>query len=77
MRQLRTATTADEIIDVLANWVVPGAVGLMTSRTWPHPDQHIRDTLESILRVYRGSEARRLHERLRSNGATRSGPDNG
>jgi len=41
-----------------------------------HPDPDVRDTLESVLRVYRGGEARRLRERLRSSDSSASDLDN-
>ncbi|GIH14947.1 HEAT repeat domain-containing protein [Rugosimonospora africana] len=69
MARLRTATTADEIIDVLCalgRRRRGGAEEL--AYLADHPDQDVRDTLESILGAYRGREARRLRERLQVNG---------
>jgi hypothetical protein len=66
MARLRRATTADEIIDVLCE-LGRGRRGGAEELAYlaGHPDQHVRDTLESVLRAYRGREARRLRERLR------------
>jgi hypothetical protein len=67
MAQLRSATTADEIIDVLCE-LGRGRRGGAEELAYlaDHPDPHVRDTLESVLRAYRGREARRLRERLRT-----------
>ena len=40
-----------------------------------HPDQHVRDTFASVLRVYRGREARRLRQRLQAEDSAAPGPD--
>jgi hypothetical protein len=66
MARLRTASTADEIIDVLSE-LGRGRRGGAEELAYlaDHPDPHVRDTLESVLRTYRGREARRLRERLR------------
>jgi hypothetical protein len=66
MARLRTAATADEIIDVLSE-LGRGRRGGAEELAYlaDHPDPHVRDTLESVLRVYRGREARRLRDRLR------------
>jgi hypothetical protein len=66
MARLRTAGTADEIIDVLGE-LGRGRRGGADELAYlvDHPDPHVRDTLESVLRTYRGREARRLRERLR------------
>ncbi|BCJ62232.1 hypothetical protein C1I93_13975 [Micromonospora endophytica] len=65
MTWLRTATTADEIIDVLYE-LGRGRRGGAEELAYlaDHPDPDVRDTLESILRAYRGRNARRLRERL-------------
>jgi hypothetical protein len=65
MAQLRAATTADEIIDVLCD-LGRGRRGGAEELAYlaDHPDPYVRDTLESILRAYRGPQARRLRERL-------------
>ncbi|NUS00082.1 MAG: HEAT repeat domain-containing protein [Kribbellaceae bacterium] len=66
MAQLREATTGDEIIEVLCELSTRRRGGAEElAYLADHPDPHVRYTLESILRVYRGSEARRLQERLR------------
>ncbi|SCF27229.1 hypothetical protein GA0070618_4702 [Micromonospora echinospora] len=65
MAQLRTAGTADEIIDVL--WELGrGRRGGAEELAYlvDHPDPHVRDTLNDALRAYRGREARRLRARL-------------
>jgi hypothetical protein len=66
MATLRLASTADEIIDVLGE-LGRGRRGGAEELAYlvDHPDPDVRDTLESVLRVYRGREARRLRERLR------------
>ena len=65
MEQLRAASTADEIIDVLAA-LGRGRRGGAEELAYlaDHPDPHVRDTLDRVLRVYRGREARRLRQRL-------------
>lgn len=75
MARLRAATTADEIIDVLGE-LGRGRRGGAEELAYlaDHPDPHVRDTLESVLRVYRGREARRLRERLQRQSSA-SDPD--
>jgi hypothetical protein len=65
MGRLRRTTTPDEIIDVLGE-LGRGRRGGAEELEFlaDHPDPHVRDTLESVLRAYRGREARRLRERL-------------
>jgi hypothetical protein len=65
MAQLRTATDADEIIDILSE-LSRGRRGGAEELAYlaDHPDPHVRDTLASVLRAYRGPEARRLRMRL-------------
>jgi hypothetical protein len=65
MARLRTAATADEIIGVLYE-LGRGRRGGAEELAYlaDHPDPHVRDTLESVLGVYRGPLARRLRERL-------------
>src|SRR4051812_46641817 len=65
MAQLRTATDADEIIDVLSELgrARRGSADELTYLA-EHPGPHVRDTLASVLRAYRGPEARRLRTRL-------------
>ena len=77
MTRLRTATTADEIIDVLCE-LGRGRRGGAEELAYlaDHPDPDVRDTLESVLRAYRGREARRLRERLQLNDSSTSDPDN-
>lgn len=67
MAQLRSAGTADEIIDVLCE-LGRGRRGGAEELAYlaDHPDPHVRDTLESVLRAYRGREGRRLRDRLRT-----------
>jgi hypothetical protein len=77
MARLQAATTADEIIDVLCELGRARRGGAEElAYLADHPDPDVRDTLESILRVYRGREARRLRERLRSTDASTSDPNN-
>jgi len=67
MAQLQAATTADEIIDVLCELGRARRGGAEElAYLVDHPDRDVRETLESVLRVYRGREGRRLRERLRS-----------
>ena len=74
MARLRTAGTADEIIDVLCDLGRARRGGAEElAYLADHPDPHVRDTLESILRVYRGRPARRLRERLQQTDS--SAPD--
>ncbi|MFI6824501.1 HEAT repeat domain-containing protein [Micromonospora sp. NPDC050187] len=76
MAQLRTATTADEIIDVL--WELGrGRRGGAEELAYlaDHPDPRVRDTLGSALRAYRGREARRLRARLQLTDASASTPE--
>ncbi len=70
MMQLATADTADEIIDVLGE-LGRGRRGGAEELTYlaDHPDPHVRDTLDSVLRAYRGRQARRLRAYLRSSAA--------
>jgi hypothetical protein len=77
MTRLRMATTADEIIDVLCE-LGRGRRGGAEELAYlaDHPDPHVRDTLESVLRAYRGSEARRLRERLQLSDSSASDPNN-
>ncbi|WP_344620444.1 HEAT repeat domain-containing protein [Dactylosporangium salmoneum] len=65
MARLRTATDADEIIEVLYDLAV-GRRGDAQELAYlaEHPDPEVRWTLESTLRSYRGPQARRLRERL-------------
>ena len=65
MARLRTASTADEIIEVLCD-LGRGRRGGAEELAYlaDHPDPDVRDTLEGILRAYRGRSARRLRERL-------------
>jgi hypothetical protein len=67
MARLVSATTVDEIIEVLGE-LGRGRRGSAEELAYlaDHPDPDVRDTLESVLRVYRGGEARRLRERLGS-----------
>ena len=66
MAKLRTAITVDEIIGVLCE-LGRGRRGGAEELAYlaDHPDPDVRDTLESVLRVYRGPEARRVRQRLR------------
>ena len=77
MMRLRTASTADEIIDVLCE-LGEGRRGGAEELAYlaDHPDPDVRDTLESVLRAYRGREARRLRERLQLSDPTASDADN-
>lgn len=70
MARLRSAATADDIIDVLGE-LGRGRRGGAEELAYlaDHPDPHVRDTLESVLSAYRGREARRLRERLRTGDA--------
>jgi hypothetical protein len=70
MAQLAAATTADEIIEVLGELgrARRGAAGELAYLA-DHPDPHVRDTLDSVLRAYRGRDARRLRERRQSGNA--------
>jgi hypothetical protein len=76
MARLSTATTTDEIIDALGE-LGRGRRGGAEELAYlaDHPDPDVRDTLESILRVYRGRESRRLRERLLSGAASQSDLD--
>jgi hypothetical protein len=76
MARLRTATTADEIIDVLYG-LGRGRRGGAEELAYlvDHPDQHVRDTLEIVLQVYRGNTARRLRERLQLLDSSAPDPD--
>ncbi|MEH1163926.1 hypothetical protein V6V47_00910 [Micromonospora sp. CPCC 205539] len=77
MARLRTATTADEIIDVLYE-LGRGRRGGAEELAYlaDHPDLDVRDTLESVLRAYRGREARQLRARLQSSDPSAADPDN-
>ncbi|SCG44565.1 hypothetical protein GA0070609_1502 [Micromonospora echinaurantiaca] len=77
MARLRAATTADDIIDVLGE-LGRGRRGGAEELAYlaDHPDPDVRDTLESVLRAYRGREARRLRERLAHSSSLTSAPDN-
>lgn len=77
MARLRMSNTAGEVIDVLCELGRRrrGGAGDLAYLA-DHPDPHVRDTLESVLRVYRGREARRLRERLLSDVVAPSSPDN-
>jgi hypothetical protein len=68
MARLRTATTADDIIDVLCE-LGRGRRGGAEQLAYlaDHPDPDVRDTLGSILRAHRGRAARRLREQLADN----------
>ncbi len=75
MANLRVATTADEIIEVLGELGRARRGGSEElAYLADHPDPYVRDTLESVLRRYRGRAARRLRQRLQSSSAT--DPDN-
>jgi hypothetical protein len=76
MARLRTAITADEIVDVLCE-LGRGRRGGAEELAYlaAHPDPDVRDTLESVLSAYRGREARRLRERLRFSNSAAAGPD--
>ncbi|MGS2617696.1 hypothetical protein ACVCAH_24710 [Micromonospora sp. LZ34] len=65
MLRLRAASSADDIIDVLCE-LGRGRRGGAEELAYlaDHPDPDVRDTLDSVLRAYRGREARRLRERL-------------
>ncbi|MCI4066201.1 hypothetical protein MRQ36_28090 [Micromonospora sp. R77] len=75
--RLRAASSANEIIDVLCE-LGRGWRGGAEELAYlaDHPDPEVRDTLESVLRVYRGREARRLRERLQLLDPTTSDADN-
>jgi hypothetical protein len=77
MARLRTATPADEIIDVLCE-LGRGRRGGAEELAYlaDHSDSDVRQTLESVLRAYRGREARRLRDRLKSSDSSESGLDN-
>jgi hypothetical protein len=76
MTRLRAAGSADEIIDVLCE-LGRGRRGGAEELAYlaDHPDPDVRDTLESVLRAYRGREARRLRERLQRSDSTASDLD--
>jgi len=78
MARLETATTADEIVDVLGD-LGRGRRGGAEELAYlaDHPDPDVRDTLESVLRAYRGREARRLRERLQRIHPSAPHPDDG
>jgi hypothetical protein len=77
MARLRTASTAEEIIDVLCE-LGRGRRGGAEELAYlaDHPNPDVRDTLESVLRAYRGRQARRLRERIRSSDSSPSDLDN-
>lgn len=77
MARLRAAGTADEIIDVLGE-LGRGRRGGAEELAYlvDHPDPYVRDTLDSVLRVYRGREARRLRQRLQGDDVAASDLDN-
>ncbi|MCP2324290.1 hypothetical protein HDA40_002797 [Hamadaea flava] len=65
MARLHAAESADEIIEVLYELGRKRRGGAEElAYLADHPDPDVRDTLESVLRVYRGSVARHLRERL-------------
>jgi hypothetical protein len=67
MAKLATVATADEIIEVLGELGRARRGGAEElAYLAGHPDPLVRDTLASVLRVYRGRQTRRLRERLRS-----------
>ncbi|MEV6599517.1 HEAT repeat domain-containing protein [Actinoplanes sp. NPDC051346] len=76
MARLRAAGTADEIIDVLSE-LGRGRRGGAEELAYlvDHPDPYVRDTLDSVLQVYRGREARRLRQRLQDNEPAAPDPD--
>ncbi|GAA0578018.1 hypothetical protein GCM10010172_73550 [Paractinoplanes ferrugineus] len=76
MTELRVSTTADEIIDVLCG-LGRGRRGGAEELAYlaDHPDPDVRDTLASVLRAYRGREARRLRERLQISDSSSSDSD--
>ena len=59
MTQLANAAAADEIIEVLSELGRRrrGAAEELAYLA-DHPDPHMRDTLDSVLRAYRGRQAR-------------------
>ncbi len=67
MARLSAAGTTEEIIEVLCE-LGRGRRGGAEELAYlaDHPDPEVRDTLDSVLRVYRGRGARRLRERLQS-----------
>ncbi|GID29941.1 hypothetical protein Abr02nite_49240 [Paractinoplanes brasiliensis] len=76
MANLRDAATADEIIDVLSELGRARRGGAWElAHLAEHPDPHVRDTLASVLRVYRGREARQLRQRLQVDSADDGPPD--
>ncbi|MEV4489948.1 HEAT repeat domain-containing protein [Micromonospora coxensis] len=76
MARLRAARSGDEICDVLGE-LGRGRRGGAEELAYlaDHPDPHVRDSLESVLRVYRGREARQLRARLQLSGAAASAGD--
>ncbi|MGA3563807.1 HEAT repeat domain-containing protein [Melissospora conviva] len=65
MAELRAASSAEEICDVLGELGRARRGGAEElAYLADHPDPDVRETLDSVLRVYRGREARRLRERL-------------
>jgi hypothetical protein len=75
MAQLRTATDAAEIIDILSA-LGRGRRGGAEELAYlaDHPDPHVRDTLASVLRAYRGPETRRLRTQLQLENSARHEP---
>lgn len=71
MARLRAADNADEIIEVLAE-LGRGRRGGAEELAYlaDHPDPHVRYTLDSVLRAYRGRDARRLRQRLQADDPT-------
>jgi hypothetical protein len=76
MARLRAAVTADEVVDVLGE-LGRGRRGGAEELAYlaDHPDPEVRETLDSVLRAYRGREARRLRERLRAGDPSAPEPD--
>ena len=65
MEQLRAATDADEIVNVLSELGRARRGGAEElAYLADHPDPYVRETLASVLRAYRGPQARRLRAQL-------------
>ena len=78
MARLRAAVTVDEIVDVLCDLGRARRGGAEElAYLADHPDPHVRDTLEGVLRVYRGPQARRLRARLQLSDSSAPDPDAG
>jgi hypothetical protein len=75
MARLRTATTADEIIDALCDLGRGRREGPRSCLTWPIMPTRTYATPRGVLRVYRGGESRRLRERLPPGAVPQSGLD--